>query len=240
MKKVKIIMVLILFSTRLLSQEESKNIEVKLYGNYTPMAVGYRVSNSHDSISNISLKGQYSPFAFSPAIVIKKNNGNSSEFVLSRFIFLKGAQLKGKVNNISDSTLVSQSKFSENLFDLQLRYEYKFLILKNKEIRKLMPFIGVSVSPFITQYKINPLISSSFPKQGTTLGVYISTIPRLEYNINEKVYLDFNVPLSFVSYTYSINREGNPVVPIEERKKMTSNFETALKFSVRLGIGVKI
>ncbi len=247
MKKA-ILVVLTFISSGLIGQEQevvTKNIEVKLYGNYDPTNATSLISANYyyDSVTNVSTRDQMRishGFNFSPSLVVKNQNGNSSEFTLSRLKFLKASQINDQRKYVTDSTLILHSGLQQSLFDLHLRYEYKVALFKRKTDRKLRSVIGFSASPFITQHKVTPLSSAYFPVKQTNLGTYFSVIPRFEYDINQTWYIDFNVPFSIGTYTYSSFKADNPTIAMQERTTTTIGFDTSVNASFRLGIGIKL
>jgi hypothetical protein len=129
----------------------------------------------------------------------------------------------------------------EKLFEFYLRYEYKLALFKKKGWEKFKPVIGFSASPYIQWNKHQPGLSNAFPTSRTTVGLFMSVIPRVEYQLNDHWYLDLNLPLSILTMNYITNRTNNPNLPIEDRTSHIIDFHNGpIAFAVRFGVGYMI
>ena len=241
MKRLTLI-ILMLTPALLLAQEKERTIDFKFYGNINL----YQKYTYHDYVwsnnqSHVEYKREVSGFNFSPAITINKANGNGHEFELSRL---------GFSNNYDKSYLQSDStglitnvigEYSTKSFDLTLRYEYQVGLFKKKDWEKLKLTLGFSLAPFISTSNFTPMTSTSFTTSVTSYGLATSLIPRIKYALNEKWYLDFNIPFNINNlYVNTVNNQ-NPAIPVDQRKETTINaYSGPINASIRIGIGVNL
>ena len=107
---------------------------------------------------------------------------------------------------------------------LQLRYSYNFAFPIGE---KWIPYIGVGAEQSIQNYDYEPLQTQ---KQFSTLTSLIAT-PGVQYKLNNKWALDFNIPFYVAEYQY-INRTSNG------DKNSYTIYDTVLgkKMNFRLGV----
>ena len=227
---------LLFLSTKLLSQESTERVDIKLYTNfdYTPKYL------YNDSDTLREYEKEINGFNFSPAMVFYSQNGNSNEIEISRF---RLSNIYNKEYRLIDS-LGAEEIFSANYekqFELFLRYEYKLALFKEKEWEKFKTVIGFSATPYFQWIKHQPEVSYEFSSSRTTVGLFLSVIPRVEYKLNDRWYLDLNIPLSLVTMNYITNKSNNPLLPVEDRKVSIIDFHNGpIAFAVRFGVGYMI
>jgi hypothetical protein len=236
MKKLPLALLLFL-SVNLFSQDLSKKIDFKLYTNfdYTPKYL------YNDSDTLREYEREINGFNFSPALVFNTQSGNSSEIEISRFRF---SNIYNKEYSTINSTGAVEDIISgdyKKQFELFLRYEYKIGLLKKKGWERFKPVIGFSATPYIKWNKNIPGLSNTFSTSRTTVGLFMSVIPRIEYKLNDKWYLDLNIPLSVLTMDFITNKADNPNLPIEERTVHTVEFYNGpIAVAVRFGVGYMI
>ena len=245
MKGINFLFILLFSTVWLFAQNEVKEQKLKalkLYSNFSLSS--YYLEYGKDTTngtSQMEYAKTFNGFNFSPAFVFYLKNGNSSEIEISRLNFSNNYN---KEYTVVDSTGTVSNVISGNNqkhFDFYFRYEYKLMLLKNKEQKKFSPVIGFSATPFFIWEKTYPLLSTDFPKTRTRAGLYLSVIPRIKYNINEKWFFDLNTPVAFSTYQYTYIKNENPVLNIADRKTTVFDFyNTPLSIAVRFGIGFKI
>lgn len=236
------IIILLFLSVNLYGQENTERVDFKLYTNYdySPKYIYYE-SGDTNGISLREYEKEINGFNFSPALVFYNKKGNSFEIEISRLRF---SNKFNKVYTLIDSTgNVSTILSGDNnkQFELFLRYEYKLYIFKKKDWKTIKPIIGFSATPFVQWSKYDPLLSTEYSSSKTTVGLYLSVIPRIEYVLNERWYLDLNIPLSLVTSHYTRIRNDNSSLPINERaENIFDLYNTPISFAIRFGIGFKI
>ncbi len=235
------IVLLLFIAINIFGQDTDKDIDIKLYTNYnyTPKYIYYS-NDTVNGIENIEYN-KVGVFNLSPALVFNNKKGNSSEIEISRFRY---KTVFDKKYNIYDSTGVVINTISgknTKEFEVFIRYEYDIALFKKKEWKVLKPIIGFSAISFYKSQKSASLLSTDFPVSTSSMGVFLSVIPKLEYNINRKLYMDFNIPINIATVHYSIYKDENPsLIAANRTKKIIDFYNTPLSFAIRLGVGLKI
>lgn len=236
------ILSVLLLSFNLFSQEFTESVDFKLYTNfdYSPKYIYHDI----ESASGTTLREyekEINGFNFSPAIVFNNKKGNSNELEISRFRFSNNYS---KEYSILDSTGAVENTLPGSYnkeFELFFRYEYKLHLFKKKDWEKIKPILGFSATPFFQWNKSEPSRSNEFSSSNTSVGLYLSIVPRVEYVINERWYLDLNIPIALVTTHYTRIRHDNPTLPIDERVVSIFEFYNGpVSFAIRFGIGIKI
>lgn len=236
---------LIFFSAYIFGQSEikkTKQFDAKLYTNFDfiPEYISYESDTINGTSRNEDVR-KISGFNFSPSFGFKTKKGNSYEIEVSR---LKYSNNYNKEYIRFDSTGGIKTVLSGNnhkQFELYLRYEYKLNLFKSKDWEKFKPIIGLSATPFVTWNKSEPVLSTEFPISETVAGLYLSVVPRIEYFISEKWYLDFNIPVAFVTGHYKSTTSEDPSIALNERTESVIDFYNGpVSFAVRFGLGYKI
>ncbi len=229
-------------SFNLFSQDQSGRVGIKLYTNfdYTPKYL-YHDTDTMNGSSIREYEKEINGFNFSPALVFQDRKGNSSEIELSR---LRYANNYSNEYSVIDSTGAEINEYPGSYkkeFELFIRYEYKLHLFKKKDWETIIPILGFSATPFFQWNKSEPLRSYEYTSSNTSLGLYLSIIPRVEYVINERWYLDLNIPIALVTTHYTRIRHDNPTLPIDERVVSIFEFYNGpVSFAIRFGIGIKI
>ncbi len=237
-----LLFILIVCSISASSQEDKADRALKLYTNFdfTPQYF-YPESENTDGISRIIYEEEINGFNFSPAFAFYNKNGNFSELEISRIRF--GSDFT-KEYNYEDSTgriinVLSEGSVKE--FEFFLRYEYNVKLFKNKHWKNLSTSLGFSATPFFTWSKRIPSTSNEFMTSTTSVGLYLSVIPGIEYRLGEKWFIDFDVPLAVVTSRYTLFTVDNPVIPQHERTQGTIGFYNGpVGVAIRLGVGFRM
>ncbi len=238
----KLIFVLLLFlSFNLFGQESVKSTDVKLYTSYDyiPKYVQFELDTANREI--INYEREISAFNFSPAIVFYNKKGNSTEIELSRLRYTNSFNEEYSVYDSTGMVYNTISGKYEKQFELFLRYEYKVSLFKKKNWKTIRPIIGFSAMPFVSWNKTQPLLSTEFETSKTIMGIYLSVIPRIEYIISDRWYVDLNVPIAVSTSHYTIIKSEDPALDLNERViEIMDYYNTPISFSIRLGLGFKI
>lgn len=225
-----------------LGQEDQKKTLVKLYSNVSiTITETPEIFNSDLQITTTEKNKELQIGYFTPSIGFNLPNGNYHEFGISRLLINKTDNVSYSIDDSAGQSnlLVSGDITTDLLIDL--RYEYNFMLLKKKSESKLRPFLGFSVDPYFSRKRFNPKISTSFPMNENKLGATFSVIPRLVYNINERLFLDLNIPLPIADINLTSIRLDKPDLSINERTTSTIILGAfPAKFLIRFGIGIKI
>jgi hypothetical protein len=143
---------------------------------------------------------------------------------------------------INDSTglvrIVGGNKISNT--SIAIRYEYIALFNKSSDSR-LVPSLGLAVSPYFVSEKISPLTSEYFETMESRTGVRGFASPRITYFTASRVFFDLNIPICFVDFSVLTTRQENPVIPPKQRSITTFDFQQFPSFySLRFGVGIKL
>lgn len=245
MKNINFVFILLLVSVNLFGQNDlkkKKTIDFKLYSNFdlSSKYIDYEIDTINGISRNEYMK-EINGFNFSPSLVFYTKKGNSSEIEISRLDY---SHKFNKEYTLLDSTGALLNVISGNTqkqFELYLRYEYKLRLFKKKDWEKIKPIIGFSGTPFVIWDKIDPLLNTEFKKTKTIVGLYLSVIPRIEYSISERWYLDLNIPIAISTIHYtSIKNEDPSLSPEERTRNIIDFYNTPVSFAIRFGIGFRI
>jgi hypothetical protein len=173
------------------------------------------------------------------AVQWKTKKSNFHEIELTSFILGK---LTNKTETIVDSTNNVQTESVIDLITTSISARYEYILNFNKlKNRKLVPSLGFGINPYYKQYKYSPETSSSFPTSLQYIGAKIFVTPRLTYYLGSKFFVDINIPICFLDGYALIDKEDNPVLPVEERTITTFNFNGfPMIFCGRIGVGLKL
>lgn len=123
---------------------------------------------------------------------------------------------------------------------IAVRYEYIQMFGKKKD-HKLIPAIGLAAMPYYNRYSTEPAISALFPTRDNLFGIRGFIVPRLNYHISKRVYLDLNVPVNIFDAQQHGTNTLNSALPAEQRTTSSFNFNALPGYySVRFGVGVKL
>ena len=236
-----VLLAYLLSTLTLFGQENQNNKTLKLYTNLfltsTETVLDFNdTTNTFSSEKNDESQFEY----FTPSFAIILPNGNSQEFELSRLLINTTSKSIIKNDTMGKSIETISSQKTTNIF-VAFRYEYNVMFFKNKEDNKVKLYLGFSINPYFSNIKYSPLVSTAFPTNQGNFGMTLSTIPRLNYNWNEKWFIDINIPISIADFYWTIDKVDNPSVPVVQRNVSTYNYQAfPNKFLFRLGLGLRI
>ena len=179
--------------------------------------------------SNHFLHNGLDAFYWTPAIAWSTKHGNSMEIEISH--------MKYRDYNIYKDEEKSELGRNEKNIELFLRYEYIFSFGQGAE-RKWRPSVGISVTPFYQYLVTSPYNLASFRYSSTKTGAYLTATPRIQYYVNQHWFLDLNLPISYASMEYSMDRNQNPTLTYENRSVSELTFNSWTGLGIRLGLGV--
>lgn len=210
-----------------------------------------KLDTQTDFIGNISVTNEQN-ITLLPRIALSKyrKNGQFFELSLTNFEFSnKKSQTENKVLFAFDSL---GNRISINAGQIPIRgaqvftnhfgfrFEWSFPMYKNEE-STLKSYIGISTDPSLFFQKIVPFTSAAFVTHVGQLSNTFILIPRLTYSCSKRLFIDVNIPISFLELATKYRFENNPSLPTFARD--TFNFTARLPsnfWAIRLGIGYKI
>ena len=232
----------ILSGLSLIGQESTKTKSIKLYSNYSWISTQTNIGfDSTGQVSTVARNLDVQLGYFTPALSFPSANGNFQEIELSKIVI---GNTRNEVLNVVDSTgkssLVSVLRKKNNT--IAFRYEYDVLLFKKKNAdSKLKTYLGLSVNPYFSHTKYSSSIASMFTTSQNSFGALIAIIPRINYNINEKLFVDFNIPMNIIDMNVTSDITENPAIPVPQRSISTLNFsQLPDQFLVRFGLGFRV
>ncbi len=233
---------LMIASQTLIGQEFNKNLELKLYTNFS--YTSFESVNLFNSDIPYTLRSEGKDMKIgylSPAISISKPNGNLHEFELSRLTFNQRDDELVQIADTTGSPVQTISGGRINDIIIGLRYEYSFRLLKKHENAKFRPFAGISINPYFSRNTYLPRLSLSYPTKETSIGMLLALVPRIVYTINDAWFIDLNIPISLADLSLRSTNVENPVLTATDRTSRTFEMaEFPLNIHVRLGIGFRL
>lgn len=156
-----------------------------------------------------------------------------------------GISWKAQSRNLHEFSIFGITKKVDNELELfkyekiGLRYEYNFA-LNNNFSEKLHLYIGGGLGVFYANRSFSPKNPNTYGGHYKVREIIIHAIPRLVYTINENIFLDFNIPVSFFNYGYNTRYSKDPALPARHNNLGVFLFRSLEQVYVfRLGIGYK-
>lgn len=225
-----------LFCTAISAQKESsvKNVKFKIYLN--------GLSNKWEDSQNWSIEDQTvisknKTFEFGNiSLGLEFDNGKhiSHEFEVLPFIYQHSNIDNSVTGNQNHESIMFSGEESRNM-KMNLRYQLNYYFLINKIFK---PYIGGSAQLYYESNRNIPQVSMSFPSKNNKTGCNFSIVPGLDINLNEHLFLDFNVPFIFGQINTNNIITDNPGIPEGERNTTTlEGIFLPNIFQFRVGIG---
>lgn len=215
------------------AQDQNRTVALKLYANLDLWNSLYELREGGTTIKRAAKNFLY----LSPAVTIWGNNKNFQEIELSKVSIAENTYQLIEQNNFRSE--LREGEITRSL-EFAFRYEYSFL-LTSAENSKLNTYFGLSASPFFQKIDVKPNITNAFPTHYTSFGLDFSLVPRINYYIAERVFIDLSVPVNIGRLGYYTIREDNLAIPLPQQR--SGRFDTSLfrgNSIIRLGAGIKI
>ncbi len=231
---------LILFCSFGFAQERS--LSFKLYNNFefyeTKQYIYYDALNK---ASTRNRQQEYNFGYFSPALTKTLSNGNFQEIELSRLIFNHRDDDFVIINDSSGMTVDILSAQKTTQFHLAFRFEHNLMLFKNREEMKLRPYFGFALSPYLMISDFVVKDQSVFPISEISSGLVLSIIPRVNYAINDRFFLDLSIPITFYEAKMLSSNYENPILNPSERNTRSIELEMFPNhFLIRIGAGLRL
>jgi len=133
--------------------------------------------------------------------------------------------------------VVIQSGNERTTTHISIRYEYIYHLTKSSDSR-LGFSIGGGIQPYFLNISDIPALSNQFPSSERNLGAFFQIIPRINIELSESFFLDFNIPFCFYNLNHRVLTREDPAL-IEDLRRQTftdSNFFPDM-YSLRIGLG---
>ncbi len=237
-----IILTLLLFSSfAAFSQIENpkRNSSLKIY-NLTTVERDY-APMFPDSLSSGYSENFYNVQLFHPTFAFQWYNakGNAHEIELTGFR-LSNSETNGWSSSSRQPSISTHPRYAHTGALVSLRYEY-ILFVKREGAPRLTPSLGLGVNPYYKFDIYRSSITTVFPEQYQAAGVRFFAIPRLNYSLSDRLYLDLNFPVAIHDAKVVSAKHEDPTIPINDRRR--TSFETesfSPLFSARFGVGIRL
>jgi hypothetical protein len=177
---------------------------------------------------------------FHPTLAFQWNNKkkNTHEVELTRFSVNK---VLNSTSSQAGNSAQSQTLSGADVLtvDISLRYEYILNLRKPKD-KKMIPSLGFAINPYLNYISIQSLASTTFASSSWHLGARLFVVPRLNFHLSSRIFLDLNIPVCLVDDYQLRNANSSPNLSLENRITYSNFFEFLPKvYSVRFGVGFK-
>jgi hypothetical protein len=177
---------------------------------------------------------------FSPAFSFYQPNGNFQEIELSR-IAINSSRNQSVITTDTNGKVTKVLGMDRTNVAIGLRYEYDYRLFKKKDDCKLKSYLGIAVNPYFSSSTFDPNSTIYFTTRQQSIGATIAFMPRLNYYISERWFLDLNIPISIMDMNITTNKVDNPILSEQQRSVSTVNFsQLPCKFLVRFWVGFRV
>lgn len=227
-----------------MAMAQNPNLEfkkaLKIYNLTTYEEKTYNLPLNNGTTSDYKRYTSYSLQILHPTVAFQwtTEKQNFHEIELTSFVLGKTSSKTELIMDSSQTIITSGNDITKT--DIGLQYEYIVNFNKSKD-HKLVPALGFGANPYFEQNFNAPMIAQSFETRETCFGVRAFITPRVTYYFNEKLFMDFNIPLYLFDLSIQTNYVGNPAAPKELNTASRLNLEQPAKIlGARIGIGMKI
>ena len=234
------ITIFLIFSTVLACAQKDRGLALKLYTQFNYSTGAQKPLSTLDtSTKPLFFYGREDlRLSLSPAIRLDISSHSFHEIAITEFGFEKHNE---KTVLLQSGNLVPTNGGVANEFKIGLRYEYSQDINVFKEKSKLNFNMGMGASPMFYRRSFNPISSNSFPTYYTSVELELFIVPRLQYAVNDKWFVDLNIPFVGSMNSYETYRVENPAFSSSEQKNSRSTQDVLPKrYEARLGVGIKL
>lgn len=184
---------------------------------------------------------------------LKVEGGLSSTFQygteLNLFGIQAAIQLRTPNNHLHQATVINlgigrgwNRSGDNNRFNLGLAYEYllPLSIFPNNE--DLHAYLGMGADVSIFSYSFDPDFSNLYNRAHTTYFNRIYLLPLIQKNINDRLFLEFALPIYWGQWQIVKTRNEDPSISPELQRNEWSNAELFFGrfLSLRIGFGVNL
>jgi len=193
--------------------------------------------NNENSISIFKTESAF----VMPALAFEQSNGNFGEL---------GFALKSKYNQKqyfsqfdTGTSLNIREKINYGItkgsgFDVQLEYNIRFR--KKEEVLKWVPFMGFLFNMNASSMTFTPSYVDIFAREESRMGVAAGVVPRIQYNMGKRWFLDFSASFFVFSFNLEHSAYRNPAFTEQQQENDTFTSGLFDRYWIRVGTGWKI
>lgn len=177
---------------------------------------------------------------FKPSVAFswRSDKGNYQEVEISSFVVGKKST-EFFFRAPSSITPIGTGGQEVSTTDIAIRYENVKDLFKRKNW-KLRPMLGLGLTGFYRSEKVaaqgvNPFV----PMSEQRYGFKFEAIPRLNYNISRRFFIDFNIPVTVAQSDLWVSKiQSSPISDVQ--KTSLANFAAApVEIAARIGVGLR-
>ena len=236
----KLIVSLTICSITFLSHAQQKESFKKVLKIYNLSSYSQGSILETDSVStNINNMSSFQIVHPTIAFAWRTKNRNYHEIELVNAIVNRFMNKSTFVVN-STTGIKSVSGGINNLTYIGLRYEFILEFMKDSK-SDLTASLGFALQPTFIYSHSKTFTTFDFPSKHSSIKLDGFVIPRVNYKINERSFVNLNIPFSLFDFMYSQSKVRDPSVPIKSQKISSWNSEVLPKiYYLRVGYAYRI
>ncbi len=205
-----------------------RSFQAKVYQNTDYFNVSYYNSQTNSTRNSNVLNFTRISLAF--VINTSKNLTHEIEFLipeLSKSIY--------KVKLPLDYSFKEDDRMKSTISTYSFRYELSKALFNRS--KKMVFNLGLGVNPYYTKTEYEPTVANVYYSFVQLYGASVNVIPRINFNITDKIVLDLNIPLKLYDLQNKETHVNNPSLPIRQQSSSEVTdvfFEQA--YTIRLGM----
>lgn len=237
-----ITLILVAFILQAGAQDNTPNMAIKLYGNLSLLYDRFQTpADTAKGTTTVFINKTQNAGNITPGFAWFHQNGNFQEFELIRLSVYHSETALFTQNNQTGGLTNKNQTVNSSQFALVTRYEYNRQMGRKNENKKLTWYAGMAVRPFYTFYKFLPQSSNSFPEKSHAFGLSLAVVPRINYALSKKWFIDVNIPITLAENRNQALRVQNPAFTAQQQKSFTVNYTLfPSHFSGRFGISYRL
>ena len=169
--------------------------------------------------ANISYTIPRNNFSLGLSFKILKNS-TYQEISLTKFSYTKRDNLS---TNTALGSTVLVNGFSNNVWDIQARYEFGNYFLANKNTR-INIGVAIATEPSFIYSSIDPVVSNQFPLKTSRTRLHLTLIPVASFKITNNFSLGIKVIPNIFNIDWNRSRIEDPT--LTPRQRVSNDFET--------------
>lgn len=123
--------------------------------------------------------------------------------------------------------------------NISIRYEYIYNLTKTDNNRFAFS-IGASINPYFLKIYEDPALSNQFSTNERNIGAFFHFVPRINFNLSKKLFIDFNVPFCLFNFNHKNVHKNDPILTEElKTQSFVDNTMFPEIYSLRIGIGYR-
>lgn len=123
-------------------------------------------------------------------------------------------------------------------FRLALGYEHSRPLLKVKD-KKWDPYFGFAINTALRTSRFAPFVNNIFPSNNQRLETFVAFVPKVQYNVSKKVFLDINIPVNMMRVSLQRDKSFDLIA----NNYLRYNSEVTILptiYSLKIGLGLNI